>query len=98
MKILEPMQGSVLVELGISEFGDIPVPTKDHDSMTWGRVIAVNEEDKDFEFLIDRIAFWRKYKDDARVPDTIAEGKRYVWIEIKDILGTANEITTSTDK
>jgi co-chaperonin GroES (HSP10) len=91
MTILEPESGSVLVELGISEFGNIPVPEKQHDSMTWGKVIAVNEMDTDKEYLIGRIAFWRKYKDDARVPDAIAEGKRYVWIQIEDILGTAYE-------
>jgi co-chaperonin GroES (HSP10) len=89
--IIEPMRGTVLVELGTSEWGDIPVPEKSHDSLTWGKVVAVNEDDKEaYGFLQNRNAHWRKYKDDARVDNN------YAFIEIKDILGTSYANTTST--
>ena len=91
--IIEPTKGTVLVELGTSEWGDIPVPEKAHDSLTWGKVVAVNEsETKEYGWMVGRNAHWRKYKDDARVDRTSC------FIEIKDILGTSYENTASTDK
>jgi len=88
MTSIEPMAGTVLVKLATSEFGDIPVPEKQHDSMTWGQVLLVNKFDHEiYGFLEGRMAYWRKYKDDARIP-----GKdKLVFIEIKDILGTSYE-------
>ena len=97
MTILEPMQGSVLAELATSEFGDIPVPEKQHDSTTWAKVMAVNENDKEYLYLLDRTIFYRKYKDDARIPSVIEDKKKLVFIDIKDILGTAYEGSASTN-
>jgi len=88
MTSIEPMAGTVLAKLSTSEFGDIPVPEKQHDSMTWGKVLAVNGYDLEiYGYLEGRVAYWRKYKDDARIPGE----DRLVFIEIKDILGTSYE-------
>jgi len=84
---IAPMEGTVLVQLSTSEFGDIPVPEKQHDSMTWGKVIGVNPADDKYVFLLNKTAYWRKYKDDARVPGE----QKLVFIEIKDILGVSFE-------
>lgn len=85
MTTIEPMPGTVLVQLAESEYGNIPVPVKSHDSLTWGQVVSVNEDDViACGFLRGRVAYWRKYKDDARIPNT-----KLALIEIKDILGSS---------
>ena len=68
MQVIEPFEGVVLVEL-INEFGDIPTVKKDHDSLTSGKVISVNKLDTDREYLVGRTVHWRKYLDDARLPN-----------------------------
>lgn len=86
MTTYEPEPGTVLVKLAESEFGNIPVPTKAYDSLTWGLVVKLNSADTTKTYLENRIAYWRKYKDDARVPET-----KFALIEIKDILGSSYE-------
>ena len=78
MSSIKPSRGVVLVDL-IPAFGDIPTVQKSHDSLTSGKVIAVNKYDE--KDLLGCTAFWRLYKDDARLPGNLA------LIEIKDILG-----------
>ncbi len=84
MTTIEPMPGVILVELPASEFGDVPTIAKSHDSMTYGKVLAMHELDKEEQYLLGRVAYWRKYKDDARIPHT-----QYALIEISDILGSS---------
>lgn len=87
------MKGVILAKLSTSEYGDIPVPEKDYDSITWGTVLAVHPEDEtQYGYLLGRQAHWRKYKDDAR----IAGEKTLVLIEIKDILGSSYDERTDT--
>ena len=86
MKIY-PEPGVVLVQLAVSKYGDIPVVDKPHNSVTFGTVVQVNETDKDKQYLKGRTAYWREYKDDARVDDA----ERLCLIEIKDILGTSED-------
>lgn len=86
------MRGIVLAELALSEFGDVPVPEKDHDSITWGTVVAINREDEEeYKYLLGRKAHWRRYMDDCRIP----ENKQLVLIEIDKILGTSYEEDSS---
>lgn len=88
-RIIEPEKGVVLVKLGVSEYGDIPVPPKDHDSLTWGEVVSINKEDRDdYSYLLGRRAHWRKYKDDLRIDAKVGDSILCL-IEIKDILGTS---------
>lgn len=88
--IVEPEPGVILVRLATSEFGDVPVPEKAHDSMTHGTVVAINPENKDRAYLMGRTAYFRKYKDDAR----LFEDNKLALIEIKDVLGTSYEKET----
>jgi hypothetical protein len=80
-----PQPGVALVKLPVSDYGAIPVPERSHDSLTWGTVISLHEDDKKYEYLIGRTAYWRKYKDDARVKGD----DKLVFIEINDILGSS---------
>jgi hypothetical protein len=89
---IEPEPGVVLVQLPESEHGNLPSVRKEHDSLTWGTVLAINEDDKDKAYLVGRNIHWRKYRDDARV------GKNMALIEIGDILGTSFESTASKDQ
>lgn len=90
--IIEPADGVVLAKLSTSEFGDIPIPEKAHDSMTYGVIVKV-PKGAGMENRIGQTAFWRKYKDDARIP-----GKdKLVLIEQKDILGYAHSDTDSSN-
>jgi len=86
-RIIEPMQGTVLVKLADSEFGAVRTPGKAYDTITWGTVIAINKNDSDHEYLLNREAYWRPWKDEARLPFD----KTLAHIEIKDILGTSYE-------
>lgn len=90
-RTIQPEPGNVVVKLPVSEYGDIPVPEKQHDSLTWGTVVAISEADKDKAYLMGRTAYWRKYKDDARLGDNLC------LIEIKDIMGSSFENTTGTN-
>lgn len=91
--ITEPTKGNILVELSASEWGDIPVPEKSHDSLTYGKVISVSKSEVEKnDWLVGRTAYWRKYRDDARI------GENMCFIEVKDIMGTSYENTASTDK
>lgn len=85
---IQPMEGVVVVEL-IGKYGGIPTPDKPHDTYTSGRVIKMNKLDTDKHYLLDTIAYWPGYKDDARV------GNNQCFILIKDILGY--EVSPSTD-
>lgn len=88
----EPFKGVVLVEL-LGEFGNIPTVVKEHTTLTSGTIIAVNKADEEeYGFLVGRTAYWRKYKDDARI------GKNGCFIDIKDILGSSYEDTSGTDR
>lgn len=88
---IEPEEGVVLVLLPESEWGELPVVRKEHDSLTWGLVVAVNPGQPNKAYLLGRNAYWRKYKDDARF------GK-YALIDIKDIMGVSiGSDTISTD-
>ncbi len=92
-RIIEPTKGNILAKLSTSEYGDIPVPEKDYDSITWGTVVATNEEDKEeYGYLLGRQAYWRRFKDDCR----IADEKTLVLIEINDILGSSYESTDTS--
>lgn len=84
------MKGTVLAKLSASEYGDIPVPEKDYDSITWGTVVELNKDDADYDYLLGRQIYYRRFKDDAR----IAFDKTLVLIEIKDILGSSYDEET----
>lgn len=75
---IKPEQGIVVVEFPMV----LPTVVKDHDSLTYGKVIAVNEKDVDKAYLLGKTAYWRKYKDDARIDND------HALIEIKDIMGS----------
>lgn len=90
MTTIEPAVGVVLVELANSNFGTISTVEKKFDSITSGKVIAVNEADKEkYGYLVGRTEHHREYKDDARVK--LPDGHKGAFIEIKDILGTTQE-------
>lgn len=92
------MPGTALVSLGASNFGDVPVPEKSHDTITWGTIIKLNKEDeKQYGYLLNREGYWRAYKDDAKIDPHVGQ-KKLCLIDIKDILGSSYEDTTSTDK
>jgi hypothetical protein len=81
--VVAPEPGVAVVQLPTSEYGDVPVLTKAHDSLTYGMLLAVNEADqKNKGYLVGRTVYFRKYKDDARLTGNQA------LIEIKDILGS----------
>lgn len=88
---IEPADGVVLVKLSTSEFGDIPVPEKAHDSMTHGIIVAVSRDNSILQEHIGKLAFWRKFKDDARIPGK----EKLVLIEVKDILGYGTDSSSS---
>lgn len=92
MKI-EPMPGTVLVELAVSDYGDIPLEQKAYDSVTMGKILGVHPDDKEkWGYLVGRTGFWSKFKDDSRV---LGVDKKLSLIEIKDIKGTAYEHTNT---
>lgn len=83
MKIIEPSPQVILVKLDV---GTIPGPEKLHNTYTSGLVVAVNDQDKEsLGYLVGRIAYWRGFKDDCRLPDKMA------LIDLKDILGSSYE-------
>lgn len=85
MSRVEPEPGNVVVKLPEA----LPTVVKDHDSLTYGVVISVSPTDKDKQYLLGKVAYWRKYKDDARIDN------QHALIEIKDIMG--HESTSSRD-
>lgn len=85
------MKGRVLVKLGTSEYGDIPVPPKDYDSITYGEIVGVCPEEKaEYGYLVGRTGHWRRYLDDMRVA-VIDGGESLALIDIKDIMGTSHD-------
>lgn len=90
-RVIEPTKGRVLVKLGASNYGDIPVPPKDYDSITYGLIIKVNELDKEQcgEWL-NKIGYWRQYKDDMKVEVTEG-GESLALIDINDVMGISHE-------
>jgi len=96
-RVIEPSVGTVLVKLAVSEHGDIPVPEKNHDSITNGTILAVHPDDKEkYGDLVGRTGYWRLYKDDLRI-DARVGAEKLCLIEIKDILGSSYEDTSSRD-
>jgi len=90
-RVIEPAKGRVLVKLGASAYGEIPVPPKDYDSITYGLIVKVSEEDeKEYGNWVKKIGYWRKYKDDMRV-EVIEGGDSLALIDIIDIMGTSYE-------
>lgn len=90
-RVIEPLPGRVLVKLGVSAYGDIPVPPKDYDSLMEGIIIKVSRPDEEiYGYLVGRIGHFKKYKDDL-VVGTTAEGGKLALIPIQDIDGTSYE-------
>lgn len=90
-RVNEPTKGRVLVKLGASDFGDIPVPPKDYDSSTYGLIIKVNPEDEEeYGKWIGRIGYWKKFKDDLKISDEIG-GEKLAVILIDDVDNTSYE-------
>lgn len=87
---IKPVKGVVVVKLPLSEFGDIPVPEKAHDSVTYGEVVSINPKDTDAKEFMGTTVHFRKYKDDARIGELCL-------IEIKDILGSSVETTADNN-
>lgn len=87
---IKPVEGVVVVKLPVSEFGDIPVAEKAHDSVTYGKVVAVNPVDSEAQQFMGTTVHFRKYKDDARIGELCL-------IEIKDILGSSVETATDNN-
>lgn len=83
MNKLTPLDGVVLVELGSSPFGNIPVPEKKYDSRTEGVIVALPVE-KVGELQIGLKVFWEEYKDTVRAKQ---DDKEYAFIKIEDIRG-----------
>lgn len=89
-RVITPEQGRVLVKLDTSEYGEVPVPEKTYDSVTSGTILAINENDVDYQYLVGRKGYWRLYKDDLRVAK-LPTGEKLALILIKDIDGTSEE-------
>lgn len=90
--VITPMPGVALVQLGASEFGNVPVPEKAHDSMTSGIVVGMNPSDSNWKDLMGKTIYYRKFKDDARI-----NGKdKLVLIEISDILGSSYDTDSAS--
>jgi hypothetical protein len=90
--IIEPSEGVVLVELA-GNFGVVTMTEKSYDSLTSGKVIAVNPNDKGNAYLLGRTEYHRAYKDDCRIPNH--DDPKLALIEVKDILGSSYESTDS---
>ena len=87
-RVIEPAKGRVLVKLGASDYGDIPVPPKDFDSSSYGVIVKVNPEDEhDYGHWVGRVGYWKKFKDDLRLP----EEDKLVLMPINDVDGTSYE-------
>lgn len=90
-RVIEPAKGRVLVKLGASNYGDIPVPPKDYDSITYGLIVRVNEQDKEeYGAWVNKIGYWRQFKDDMRV-EVSEGGESLALVDINDIMGTSYE-------
>ena len=90
-RVIEPTKGRVLVKLGVSEYGDIPVPPKDYDSITWGLIIKLNSEDeKQYSSWVGKYGHWKKYMDDLRIGE-MAGKETLALIEISKIDGISWE-------
>lgn len=88
-RVIEPTQGRVLVKLGVSEYGNVPVPPKDYDSITYGVILKVHPNDeKEYGFLIGRTGHWKKFMDDLRIEGLVGEEKLAL-IPIDKIDGTS---------
>ena len=90
-RVIEPEQGRVLVKLGTSKYGDVPVPEKSYDTVNEGEIVAVNPDDEElYSRLVGRTAFFRDYKDELRVGE-LPTGEKLALILINDIEGTSPE-------
>jgi len=89
-RVIEPTQGRVLVKLGVSEYGNIPVPPKDYDSITWGLIVKVNPADKEYSGWVGKFGHWRRFKDDMRV-DFSSGNENFALVDIIDIMGISYE-------
>lgn len=90
-RVIEPVKGRILVKLGASEYGNIPVPEKTYDSVTSGEIIKINPEDEhDYGNWVGRTGHWKQFKDDLRVA-TLPTGEKLAIILISDVDGTSHE-------
>jgi hypothetical protein len=80
----EPEPGIALVKL-IPRYSGIKAPEKSYDSIMEGTIIAINDANKDKNYMIGRVGHWRQFKDDLRLADN------YAAIELKDIFITDKE-------
>jgi len=88
-RIIEPEKGRVLVKLGVSKYGAVPVPEKTYDTVNEGEIIEVNPIDrKEWGYLVGRIGYFKDYKDELRVV-TLPTGEKLALIPINDIDGTS---------
>lgn len=90
-RVIEPTRGRILVKLGVSNFGDIPVPPKDYDSIIEGVILKVNPEDeKKYGHWVNQVGYWRKFMDDMRVA-TLSDGSQLAIVDIDKVMGIAHE-------
>jgi hypothetical protein len=88
-RVIEPEKGRVLVKLGVSKYGNVPVPEKTYDTVNEGEIIAVNEIDREsWGYLVGRTGHFKDYMDDLRVA-TLPTGKKLALIRIDNIEGTS---------
>lgn len=90
-RVIEPAKGRLLVKLGASPYGDIPVPPKDYDSVTYGTIIKLHPDDmKEYGHWIGRVGYFKLYMDDLKVTDELG-GDKLSLIAIDKIDGTSYE-------
>ena len=90
-RVIEPTKGRVLVKLGVSEYGDIPVPPKDYDSITWGLIVKLHPDDvKEYGHWVNKFGHWRKFMDDMRV-DFSSGSENFALVDIDKIMGISYE-------
>lgn len=90
-RVVEPTKGRILVKLGVSEYGDIPVPPKDYDSITWGLIVKVHPDDeKEYGKWVGKFGHWKKFMDDLRI-DSVVGNETLALIPIDKVDGLSYE-------
>lgn len=88
-RVIEPVSGRILVKLGVSEYGDIPVPEKTYDSITYGEILKVHPDDN-IDSWVGMTGHWRLYMDDLRVA-TLPTGEKLALILLDKVDGISHD-------